>query len=165
MSRILHLLRHAQSAERQQGQHDKDRELNTEGMKESNVIGHYLKKNYPDIEIIVSSAALRAQQTSAVIHGILNLDNPIYVEENLYEASIRNLLEFTNQIDDAYKKVLLVGHNPYISYFAEFLCKAEIGSMNTAGLATLKIGTVNYWSEVNEGCASLENYTYPARIE
>lgn len=164
MPRILHLLRHAQSAEKQQGQVDKDRDLTATGMREAASIGHYIKKNNLAIERIVSSAAIRAQSTSSVINGIIGTNAEIVIEDDLYEASVRNLMEYVNRLDDEYKNVLIVGHNPYLSYFAEYLTKAEIGSMFTAGLATLRF-SVDRWSAIAEGSGSLENYVYPAIVD
>jgi len=164
MPYILHLLRHAQSAEKQQGQSDKDRDLTSAGRKEAATIGHYLKKNNSGIEIIITSSAQRAQSTASVIFGILNLSSDLVVAEDLYDASIRSLLEFTNQLDDDHKNVLLIGHNPHLSYFAEYLTGAEIGSLETAGLVSIRLNC-NQWTEVKEGGGSMESYVYPAIIE
>ncbi|HCM76801.1 MAG TPA: phosphohistidine phosphatase [Cytophagales bacterium] len=164
MARWLYLMRHAQSAERQSGQHDKDRDLTGTGMKEAATIGHFLKKNNYDVDLIVSSAAKRAESTARLVHGILNLKTEIHVEESLYEASVRNLLELTCGLDDGFKNILLIGHNPYISYFAELLTKAEIGSMATAGLVSIQF-EISKWAEVTEGSGSFENYIHPSIIE
>ncbi|MCB0488027.1 MAG: histidine phosphatase family protein [Cyclobacteriaceae bacterium] len=164
MTRVLHLLRHAQSAERQHSQHDRDRDLTTLGMKEAAIIGHHLKKNDSNIDLVVTSVAKRAQDTASQIHGILNLNYDVKVVEDLYEASVRTLLSITNQLDDEYKQVLLVGHNPYLSYFAEYLSRSEVGSMATCGLATLRFD-INSWREVSEGTATLDNYIYPSMLE
>lgn len=164
MPRILHLLRHAQSAEKQQGQSDRDRDLTNQGMNEAATIGHFLKKNNFDVDLMVSSAAKRAQHTAQLIHGILNLKSEIVVTEELYEASVRNLLDYITHFDDEYKKILLVGHNPYISYFAEYLTKSEIGNMATAGLVSVRFD-ISKWAEVTEGNGTMENYTHPAILE
>ena len=129
MAHWLYLMRHAQSTERQSSQQDAERNLSTTGMKEAASIGHFLKKNNYNLDLILSSAAKRAESTSVIIHGILNLRNEIKIHEEIYQASVRNLLEITNSLDEEYKNILLVGHNPYLSYFAEFLTKAEIGNM------------------------------------
>lgn len=164
MTRVLHLLRHAQSAERQHSQHDRDRDLTTQGMKEAAIMGHHLKKNDFDVDLVVTSVAKRAQDTASQIHGILNLNNDVKVVEDLYEASVRTLLSIINSLDNEYKHVIVIGHNPYLSYFAEYLSKAEVGSMATCGLATLRFD-ITSWQEVSEGMATLDNYIYPSMME
>ena len=157
-------MRHAQSTERQSSQQDAERNLSTTGMKEAASIGHFLKKNNYNLDLILSSAAKRAESTSVIIHGILNLRNEIKIHEEIYQASVRNLLEITNSLDEEYKNILLVGHNPYLSYFAEFLTKAEIGNMEPAGLVSIRF-EIDRWSEVSEGIGSMENYIHPSLID
>ena len=124
MARWLYLMRHAQSAERQSGQHDKDRDLTGTGMKEAATIGHFLKKNNYDVDLIVSSAAKRAESTARLVHGILNLKTEIHVEESLYEASVRNLLELTCGLDDGFKN--FSGANTFEVCSARCSCKPFI---------------------------------------
>ena len=133
-------------------------------MKEAASIGHFLKKNNYKVDLIVSSAAKRAESTSKLIHGIINLKHEIVINEALYQASVRNLLQLTNELDDDFNNIMLVGHNPYISYFAEHLTKAEIGSMESAGLVCIRF-EINNWSEITDGSGSMESYTYPSLLE
>ncbi|HNP06860.1 MAG TPA: phosphohistidine phosphatase SixA [Cyclobacteriaceae bacterium] len=164
MVRWLYLMRHAQSADKQHSQHDKDRELTATGMREAATIGHFLKKNNYDVDLIISSAARRAESTATVIHGILNLQSEITINEELYEASVRNLMETVTHLDDDFKNILIIGHNPYISYFAEHLTKAEIGNMETAGLVSIRF-EISKWEEATEDIGSFENYIHPSIIE
>lgn len=157
-------MRHAQSADKQHSQHDKDRELTATGMREAATIGHFLKKNNYDVDLIISSAARRAESTATVIHGILNLQSEITINEELYEASVRNLMEAVTRLDDDFKNILIIGHNPYISYFAEHLTKAEIGNMETAGLVSIRF-EISKWEEATEDIGSFENYIHPSIIE
>lgn len=164
MALWLYLLRHAQSTERQSSQQDADRDLSTTGMKEAASIGHFLKKNNYQLDLIVSSAAKRAESTSIIVHGILNLRNEIIIHEGLFQASVRNLLEITKGFDHEFRNILLVGHNPYLSYFAEYLTKAEIGNIEPAGLVSIRF-EIDRWSEVREGIGSMENYIHPSLID
>jgi phosphohistidine phosphatase len=164
MAHWLYLLRHAQSAERQSSQQDAERDLSTTGMKEAATIGHFLKKNNYHIDLIVSSGAKRALSTSTIIHGILNLSNEINIHEGVYQASVRNLLEITNSFDEEFRNILIVGHNPYISYFAEYLTKAEIDNMEPAGLVSIRF-EIDRWSEVSEGVGTMENFIHPSLID
>lgn len=151
MPKMLYLLRHAQSVEKQQGQSDKDRELTPTGVKETFQIGAYLhrEKIFPDI--IYTSAALRAATTAQLIADTIKLDlGKIIADEELFQASVRTFMAFIQQVDSSYNSVLCIGHNPAISYLAEYLSKAEIGEMPTAGLVILKF-SINRWEDVADG--------------
>jgi len=157
----LYLLRHAQSAEKQVGQSDKERDLTSRGLKDSLIIGDYLKKHFFPVDQIVTSTAVRALETSRLIIDGLKIDpDKIVSEDELYEASTRTFLEVINNFDDGFQNILCVGHNPVISYLAEYITKSEIGSMETAGLVIIKLN-VKSWKEVSQGNGELISYVYP----
>lgn len=163
MPRQLYLMRHAQAAEKQPNQDDKDRPLNTQGMRDAATMAHYLKKNF-SIDTIVSSSALRANETSVTMRDIVQPQNGLLVTDELYNASVRTLIEVIQSIEDSAKNVLLVGHNPFISYAAEYLTKADIGDMATAGVVHIQFN-IDRWREVSEGNGSFEIYLNPAGVE
>jgi phosphohistidine phosphatase len=158
MPRYLYLLRHAQSAERQPGQTDFDRELTTKGIKQSVQVARYFldQKTFP--EIIHSSLAQRAKFTTDLITDALKYDpERIFFHEDLYEASTRTFFQFITSIDDNFHHVLCVGHNPAISYLAEYLTKAEISEMVPAGMSIIQFN-IDSWKEVSEGNGLLIKY-------
>lgn len=165
MPKLLYLLRHAQSAEKQSGQPDKERELTTSGVKESLLIGNFLNKQnfFPDI--IITSTANRAHSTARLVADALKLDlEKLVSDEELYTASVRTFFEFISRLDDSYNSALCVGHNPVISYLAEYLTKAEIGDMASGGLVTVKLAFSN-WKDLGEGNGELVSYVYPEMLE
>jgi phosphohistidine phosphatase len=150
MSYLLFLMRHAQSADKQLGQSDKERELTTLGLRQALHIGTQLKdlNFFPDT--IISSPATRAKRTSELVaeSSLYDLDKIIFDDE-LYQASVRTFLSQIHRFDEVSKNILCVGHNPTISYLAEYLTKAEIGDLPPAGLVVLKFSQP--WSKVNDG--------------
>lgn len=164
MTRTLYLLRHAQSADKQIGRTDKERELTNVGIKDIMLIGGYMQKHNLPIDIIFSSPATRAKTTSQYLLDALKFDLSIINEkEELYEASTRTFLEIIGQLDDSQNHVMCVGHNPGISYLAEYLTKSEIGDMYPAGLVIIKF-KINSWAEAKQGKGELENYIYPEML-
>jgi phosphohistidine phosphatase len=164
MTKLLYLLRHGQSAEKQQGQTDRDRELTPQGVKESFQIGAFLhrEKIFPDA--IYCSVAERARMSAQLIADTIKLDlGKLIPDEELFQASVRTFMEFVQRLDNAYKSVLCVGHNPAISYLAEYLSKAEIGEMPTGGLVVLKF-SLSHWEDVNEGTAEFVQLVTPSML-
>lgn len=160
----LYLLRHAQSAEKQQGQSDIERELTPRGIQEAAIIGSFLKKEGYQPEIIVSSLANRAKSTANIIADALQIDHDqILYEAELYDASPRTFLSVIANFGDEHKSIAIVAHNPSISYLAEYVSKAEIGDMQTGGIAILEFN-LNSWSQVDEGKGELLRYTFPAEV-
>ncbi len=149
-------MRHAKAAARESRQDDKSRELTQAGIKDSLVAGALLRERNAPCDLIVSSSAARTEQTAQLMAEAMKLEHiRIVPEDVLYEASVRQFLEYVNNIEDAYHHVLIVGHNPTISYLAEYLTKADIGEMATADVAIIKFD-LRSWKLVSENTGVLE---------
>jgi len=150
----LILIRHAETAEKVTGHSDKDRELTTAGMHQSALVGQFLKNHSTAIDIIISSAALRASTTAQLIAEQLGSGNELmYVNDDLYQASVGTLFEILRSGDE-HHNIAIVGHNPTISYFAEFLTESELDDMRPATALILKL-SIGSWKELQKGSAVL----------
>lgn len=160
MTKTLYLIRHAQSYEKAPDQQDKERELNSIGLQNSTRMGINLNKKGITPNIIISSPAKRAVQTAGLIAEQLNYEvEKIHQNDEIYEASARTLLQVVNRLKDNWGIVVLVGHNPAISYLAEYISNSEIGTMSTCGVATIQFS--KSWNEVSEHSGELISYEYP----
>lgn len=163
MSRKLHLLRHAHSVERQQVHEDKDRFVSPAGIEEAKRIGKYLQRENVAFDAVIASSAVRAHGTALLIIKELNtLHQPVLID-TLYDSTTRAYFEVVTNLDDQWNNVLLVGHNPLITYLAEYLTRNAIGDMATCGLVTINF-EIDTWKEVSEGAGSLQSYIYPAML-
>ncbi|MEM6523445.1 MAG: histidine phosphatase family protein [Bacteroidota bacterium] len=157
----LYLLRHARTLEKTGEQKDIDRELNSIGLQNSTRMGINFNNKKEEFDIIITSSAVRAKTTASLIaEQIAYNTSKIHINEEIYEASIRSLLKVVNQLKDEWDSVLIVGHNPSITYLSEYLTSEEIGDMTTCGVAKIKFNT-NSWLEVSEGLGKLVSYEYP----
>jgi phosphohistidine phosphatase len=165
MPKYLFLLRHAETAEKQSGQTDKERELTSKGLKEAMLIGIYLQKSNTKFDTIISSTATRTRSTTQIVSDAMraSADKIIY-EDQLYEASLRTFLALINKLDDDLNTVMFVGHNPTISYLAEFLASAPIGDIATGGLVNIKFDMAS-WSKVTKSSGELVRYVAPSMLE
>lgn len=165
MQRFLYLLRHAQSADKQMGQHDISRELTPEGVKQSLLIGTYLFKQNTLLDGILSSVAERAKSTAGLVCDALKLDtDKVMLQEELYDASTRTFFQFITQLEDHQQRLMCVAHNPTISYLAEYLTKGEVGDMVPAGLVIIKFN-LRSWKDVAQGNGELIQYITPSMID
>jgi phosphohistidine phosphatase len=155
MAKTLYLLRHAEAAGKEARQEDKARELTQSGLKDALHMGAWFAAQNIAFDLIASSSALRAEQTAMLVAEGMKLDHPkILVEDILFEASARQFLDYVNNIEDGYNHALIVGHNPVISYLAEYLTKADIGDMAPASVAIIKFDFTS-WKNVSENTGLL----------
>ena len=114
--------------------------------------------------MIISSDAVRAQTTAILLAEQLKYErHKIQYTEEIYKASVRSLLSLINDQKDAFTQVLIVGHNPVLTYLAEYLTKEEIGSIAPCGVVHLTCEAES-WMEFSEGNVQLEDYMFPEKL-
>lgn len=160
-NKILYLLRHARTHEKQSGQTDFERELSAVGLQNSTRMGiNFLNKNIT-FDMIVSSPAERAQKTASLIAEQLKFDTAkIHFNDIIYEASVRNLLQLVNNFKEEWRCALLIGHNPAISYLTEYICESSVGDITTCGVVKIQFQKLK-WSEISEKSGKFISYEYP----
>ncbi|HMV10744.1 MAG TPA: histidine phosphatase family protein [Cyclobacteriaceae bacterium] len=164
MERFLYLMRHAQSADKQPGQTDKDRELTVQGLRDSIKVGAWLYNEKINPDAIISSTAVRAKSTAGLLLDTLKLmPEIIRLNDEFYDASVRTFLQEITQLEDTLNRVLCVGHNPTVSYLAEYLTKAEIGELPPGGLVIIQFDIL-LWQKIGEGTGKFINVITPETL-
>ena len=137
---------------------DFQRELIGKGKTDALAMGKWLVGQDVVPDMLVTSSAPRAYQTALIMADQLKFDsNEIIQKEILYDGGPRAYLSTINAISEAFSTVLLFGHNPDITYFAEYLSGADIGSMSKCGIVILDLDGF-LWSEVSSKCAKFVSY-------
>jgi phosphohistidine phosphatase len=83
--------------------------------------------------------------------------------EDLYNASARTLLETITKNSAENKSLMIIGHNPALTYLAEYLTKKEIGNVSPCGLVIITFQTES-WHLITEGSRHLVDYIYPEKL-
>lgn len=164
MPKLLFLYRHGEAAQSHSSDGDRDRELTSRGISNSNRMGSYLLANQFSVNSIYTSPALRAHQTAAITAEAMKIDtSEIVLEEELYNATTRMFFEFVTKLNSDLDSVMCVGHNPAITYLAEYLTKESIGDIVPAGVVIIKFD-ITSWTEVSQGNGQLVKYLTPESI-
>ena len=153
MSKTLYLMRHGQAMD---GHPDFNRELTDKGMRDARKQGlNVFLDEIPDRFLV--STAIRTSQTVAHLREELRFNEKIVqFEASMYNAAIRELFELVTNLDNLWLNVCLIGHNPSITYLAEFLTGDNVGYVNPAGIVKMRID--GSWAEVTQGGAYFEFY-------
>lgn len=164
MVKHLILVRHAEAATAPPDQKDKDRPLTAQGYQDAARVGRYGREQHWSLDAILSSTALRAQTTAELIAEQLRFDlSGIAFREELYQASVRTMLQEINQQPDHCQQLMLVGHNPTISYLVEYLTGQGTLSMAPAGVVALTFD-IEQWAMVSKQTATLAYALRPADL-
>ena len=161
--KILLLLRHAKSSWKNKSLKDFDRPLNERGKRDAKAIGRLIRKEEIVPDLVLSSPAVRARETTAIVLATAKLATELRYDERIYEADALRLLEVISQIEENFNSVLLVGHNPGMEELLELLTGCS-EHMSTATLAQIYLKGVDKWSKVSQGKATLELIVKPKQI-
>lgn len=161
MNRKLYLIRHSY-AENSNDKRDVDRRLTHEGQSTVRALGRYLINENFNPDIILCSTSVRTRETAQNLVEELEInDHIIEYKEVIYNASVRELLGVLNELSGDHKEVAIIGHNPTITFFGEYLSGAAIGNMQPAGVVTIKFEKLK-WKEVSQGTGIFEGYYHPS---
>src|SRR5258708_22429142 len=108
--KTLLLLRHAKSSWKEQAVKDFDRPLNQRGLKAAPSVGRLMRKRKLQPDLVLSSPAERARQTTQLVLESAGLKTELRYDERIYEATGMRLFEIVAQIEDHANMVLLVGN-------------------------------------------------------
>lgn len=163
MVRTLDLVRHATAMENYGSQKDIDRELTAGGIRHAVILGKYLNSIGVAPKMIICSNAQRAKHTAMLLADCMHYNEETILEsEDLYNASIRVLLDAINKFDDTLNHILMVAHNPGISYLVEYLTDEQVGAMVPGGVSRLTFE--GNWGDVSQNSCNLLYYREPESL-
>jgi len=157
--KTLLLMRHAKSSWDEAGLADFDRPLNDRGRRAAPFMGEVLRREGLVPDVIVSSPAERARQTTDSVVAAGDFDRRIVFDENIYEASANALRQVAERLEESAGSAMLVGHNPGMEDFIRYLT-GEIEPMPTAAVAVISL-EVETWADVTGRCGRLEMVLRP----
>jgi phosphohistidine phosphatase len=158
--KTLYLVRHAKAVKTVGASGDIDRPLHEAGYEEAYRIASGLFATGDVPELIVSSPAVRAISTALIFQRSLHVpDSRIQIMERIYEASLDDIYEIVAGLDDRYRSVMLVGHNPSFTMLAAKM-DTGISHIPTAGVARFDF-EAEKWRHSSYINADLKLFRYP----
>ena len=170
MRRLL-LLRHAKSSWQKEGLDDFDRPLNKRGRGAAPTTARYIADNGLSPDVILCSTALRTRETLALVLPQITGETSIHLEDDLYLASGKALLNRVSRLDPACDCAMIIAHNPGLQDLA--LSLAADGDTDglrrlrekfpTAALAHIGFDTGD-WASVGANEGKLIDYVTPRAL-
>lgn len=153
--KTLYLMRHAKSSWNFDGLSDQERPLNNRGRTDAPHMGQALAERNIQLSLLVSSPAVRALSTAALVAKELNYPSErVEVIEGIYEADLDRLADIVHGLPDEAETVLLVGHNPTITDTANHFSPSGVPEMATAAVVCLRF-QADHWADVSRHNAEL----------
>lgn len=160
MKSIL-LIRHAKSSWDAPHLPDFERPLNDRGIDSIRIMGELISKKREIISHFFASSAARAHATgSGLVQKIGQSNKDLSFHKELYHASVSDLLQFTCRISNEMHTVALVGHNPGLTDYFNYLVDNYIDNIPTCGIVKINLN-IKEWKEVTKSCGRLEYFEFP----
>lgn len=159
--KILYLARHAKSSWKNASLTDRERPLNKRGNRSAPDMGRRLIEQGHIPELIISSPAKRAYSTAKKLSKEIGYDkSDIIRAEEMYFAGAVSMSSVLEKLDDKYRKVMMVGHNPTMTSFLNMLTDARVFNMPTCAIAIIGFD-MDSWSELDSTNGELLGYDFP----
>ena len=162
--KTLYLIRHAKSSWDDLDLTDIERPLNERGKKDVPRMGNRLKEKNVFPDLMLSSPARRALETCKVIAKTLGFaEEKIKTDKRLYHADEDQLLKIIREIEDLDDKeevVMIFGHNPGLTVFANLLLNEHIENIPTCGVVGSTVRAKS-WKETTIGSGKMKFFDFP----
>ncbi len=111
--------------------------------------------------LIIASPAKRAWTTARIIAAEISYPLEfLQREDSVYLASLDDLLDVVVAQDNGFNSLMLVGHNPGLTNFANFLIPGITSNLPTAGVVSVQIDSED-WNLYERPPVELLTYDYP----
>ncbi len=158
----LFLIRHAKSSWDEAGLRDFERPLAPRGKRDAPCMANVLLRKAVRPDKLVSSPAQRAQDTAVQFAKVLDIDPwNIQISDAIYEALPDTLHEVVTSLDNQWDTVLLFGHNPGFTLYANRFSEGfRFDNVPTCGIVCL-LSDADSWMDFVPGNAKIEEWFFP----
>ena len=162
--KTLTLVRHAKSSWKDSSLSDRDRPLKKRGERDAPVMGKRIAAAGIRPSLIISSPAVRAWTTAKAVAKELNYPFEfLQREDELYLASLDSLLDVVAAQEAGFNNLMLFGHNPGLTDFANHLSAGLTRNVPTAGVVCVNFNRDD-WLLHERPRTDLILYDYPKKL-
>ncbi len=161
--KTIYIIRHAKSSWDDPSLDDFNRPLSDRGEKDAPRMGKRLKERELTTDLMISSPAKRALKTCKVIAKILEYPpDKIKIDKKLYHADDDSIMDIVSSIKDPNDVVMIFGHNPGLTEFANMLLNQAIANIPTTGIVAGKLN-IKSWQDIKPGCGEMAFFDFPKK--
>jgi len=163
--RTLTLIRHGKSSWSDSSISDWERPLKERGKKDALLIGYKLQEDGIIPDKIVSSSARRAYDSAKRISECIEYpESEIAITDDIYFATMDQLIQIVQNLNDEWEHVFLFGHNPYFTDFANKFGDKSISNLPTTGVYQISFKCDN-WKDISESNGKTERLLVPKDLD
>lgn len=147
MARTLVLMRHANAVFGAFGSDDRIRPLDRVGREQADEAGRVLAACEPPPDFSISSSSARTRETVTRIFAMLDAEVGARFCDELYGASVGQLLAAAQSCDDAHRCLLVCAHNPGVSELVGHFAGRHRLTLPTGGFGRFEFD-IDHWGDL-----------------
>jgi len=162
--KTLFLLRHAKSSWGNPTLEDRQRPLNSRGLRDAPTMGKRFMDRDESLDQIITSPATRARTTAKLFAEACGFSSENIIEEaDLYFTSTQSIEDLIIRGADQTQALMLVFHNPDITHFVNSIdASNQISNVPTCGLIKLTCD-IKSWRDWSVSNTRFEYFDYPKK--
>ncbi len=165
LMKTLYIVRHAKSSWEHPELMDAERPLLEKGIKKTLRVTDFLRGKKLSVDIIISSPAVRAYETAKLYSPIFTYDpENVIINDKIYGHNTDSLFEILFELDNNFNSVMMVGHNPTFTDFANHFLDKQIDWLPTSGVIRINFHT-DKWQEISLANKFVEFVVYPSMLK
>ena len=146
--RLLILMRHAKSDWSDSSLSDHDRPLNSRGQRDAPSMANWLAESDWIPDVVLSSSSQRTCDTFRLMAEQWDQEPTVSFSQDLYLAAPEAILDSIRGDGIDANQLMVLAHNPGISYLASLLAEQSI-ELPTAAVAVFRVD-VEQWSDLRQ---------------
>ena len=166
----LNLMRHAKTDLNYYNANDFERPICKKGISETDAVKKYLEAKKISFDLYFCSPSVRTKQTLQCLLKNKSIKNKKIIEDyNLYDGNKENFLLKLSKIKNC-KNILVLTHEPQISYFTNFFlsesnCSKKLRGFHpvTSSIISIKFDSEE-WDSISNFNAELFQYIDPNKL-
>ncbi len=159
----LIIVRHGKSDWNHDERQDIDRPLKNRGVRDAYKMAQRLTKKNLKPDLVISSPADRALHTAIIFTRAMTVPlSRLKVSEMVYHAFEDEIFKLVSDTPDELNNLMLFGHNPTFTNFANGFLKSPIENIPTAGLVHLSF-KADSWGDIRKENLKSSFFDYPKK--
>ncbi len=142
----LIIIRHCKSSWLDPSLSDYERPLNKRGRNDGYKMSNELSKKIKHVDLLISSSSKRTKLTSNIFIDKINI-NEIEYRDDFYHSSSENIISILEKINNSFKSVIIIGHNPGFTDLVNKLTNINLFNLPTTGVVIVNLNIKN-WDQI-----------------
>jgi len=163
--KTLLIMRHAKSSWGSAALNDWERPLIEKGLFKTKKTTDYFIKENVSVDYIICSHAVRAKETAILVADAIGYKREdIFINNNIYNSDEESLITEVYGFPNDKDNILIIGHNPTFSQFANIFLSKKIDFLPTSAVVSVSFDT-DKWEKIESSIKKVNFVIFPKKLK